>query len=105
MSILPTSHSQKRIIPLNEAPSLDDIPIVEEPAENNPDSDDEFDESLVAPKTIKPLRLPFYEKWRRKLINFTYDDAKMAGLWLVESAKLDISISVCCYWNDILSAS
>lgn len=91
MSILPTSLSQK-VIPLNEGPSLDNIPMVDDPALDS--DDDEFDTTLDATNTRKPIRIPYYEKLRRRLNQITYQDVKLTALWLVESAKLEFSISV-----------
>lgn len=92
MSILPISLSQ-RVIPLNEASSLDNVPMEgDDPALES--DDEEFDTIMGAINTLKPTRVPFYEKWRRKLLQITYQDLKITGLWLVESAKCEFSISV-----------
>lgn len=94
MSILPTSNSQKKVIPLNEGPSLDNIPIVDDPPVEDDSDDEEFDTTVGAAKTKKPSKVPFYEKWRRKLVGLTYEDIKANALWLVDSATIEFSISV-----------
>lgn len=94
MSILPTSNSQKKVIPLNEGPSLDNIPIVDDPPAEVDSDDEEFDTTVGAAKTMKPVKVPFYEKWRRKVAGLTYEDIKLNALWLVESATIEFSISV-----------
>lgn len=94
MSILPTSHSHQKVIPFNEGPSMDDIPIVDDPLGEVDSDDEEFDTTVGASKTMKPVKVPFYEKWRRKIQSLTYNDLKVTGLWLMESAKIEFSISV-----------
>lgn len=103
MSILP-GNSHQKVIPLNES-NLDDVP---QPIPSSSDADagvgdiiyesesegsqyDNFEE-VNTPK--KRPKLSTWAKWKRTIQNTTYDDVKVGFKWLLETAKLDFSISV-----------
>ena len=99
MNILPTSISSQKVIPVN-GDVREDQPLDNDIRLENQQDPLEEKSDLSSEEDIDPLingqmqQIGFFEKWQRKIQSITYRDVKLTARWLLESAKIEIVLTV-----------